>query len=63
MYTPEQVAATIDHAVLKPFATTQDVIDYCRSQRGTQFDPHLTDLLLENFDEVLAIREAYPDPG
>jgi len=29
MYTPEQVAATIDHAVLKPFATTQDVIDGC----------------------------------
>ncbi len=29
MYTREQVAATIDHAVLKPFATTQDVIDGC----------------------------------
>jgi deoxyribose-phosphate aldolase len=29
MYTQEQVAATIDHAVLKPFATTQDVIDGC----------------------------------
>ena len=29
MYTQEQVAATIDHAVLKPFATNQDVIDGC----------------------------------
>jgi len=27
MYTPEQVAATIDHAVLKPFATDQDIVD------------------------------------
>lgn len=29
MHTREQVAATIDHAVLKPFATNQDVIDGC----------------------------------
>lgn len=27
MYTQQQVAGTIDHAVLKPFATRQDVID------------------------------------
>ncbi len=27
MYSQEQVAGTIDHAVLKPFATRQDVID------------------------------------
>jgi len=30
MYTREQVAATIDHAILKPFATDQDIIDGCR---------------------------------
>lgn len=29
MWTRDQVASTIDHAVLKPFATTQDVIDGC----------------------------------
>ena len=29
MWTREKVASTIDHAVLKPFATTQDVIDGC----------------------------------
>jgi len=29
MWTREQVASTIDHAVLKPFATTQDVIEGC----------------------------------
>jgi len=27
MYTAKQVAATLDHAVLKPFATDQDIID------------------------------------
>jgi len=30
MYTAKQVAATIDHAVLKPMATDQDVIDGCK---------------------------------
>lgn len=30
MYTQEQVAKTIDHAILKPFATDQDVIDGCK---------------------------------
>jgi len=30
MYKPEEVAATLDHAVLKPFATDQDVIDGCK---------------------------------
>jgi len=29
MWTRDQVASTIDHAVLKPFATTQDVIEGC----------------------------------
>ncbi len=30
MYTRREVAKLIDHAVLKPFATDQDVIDNCR---------------------------------
>ena len=30
MYTAKQVAATIDHAVLKPVATDQDIIDGCK---------------------------------
>ena len=29
MYTAEQIAKTIDHAVLKPFATDSDVIENC----------------------------------
>ena len=36
MYTRQEVAKTIDHAVLKPFATTQDVIDNAKmcDERG-----------------------------
>jgi deoxyribose-phosphate aldolase len=30
MYTRKQVAETIDHAVLKPFATTEDVVEACK---------------------------------
>lgn len=40
MWTRDQVAGTIDHAVLKPFATTQDVIDgcdLCRKYRVASF--------------------------
>jgi len=38
MYLRAEVAATIDHAVLKPFATDQEVIDGCRmcDQRGVK---------------------------
>jgi deoxyribose-phosphate aldolase len=36
MYTRKQIAATIDHAVLKPFATDQDIINACKmcAERG-----------------------------
>ena len=34
MFTRQQVARTIDHAVLKPFATTQDVIHACMMCRA-----------------------------
>lgn len=30
MYTKEQIAKTIDHAVLKPFATEEDIIKNCK---------------------------------
>ena len=30
MYTKEQIAKTIDHAVLKPFATDEDIIKNCK---------------------------------
>ena len=30
MYTKEEIAKTIDHAVLKPFATDEDIIKNCK---------------------------------
>ncbi|MBE1425503.1 response regulator RpfG family c-di-GMP phosphodiesterase [Desulfomicrobium macestii] len=38
-----------------------EVLDYLREKRGRQFDPFLVDIFLENLDEILAIRVAYPD--
>jgi len=53
MYTKEQVAKAIDHAVLKPFATDQDVIDnakMCR-ERG------VGDFCVRPTDVALAVKE------
>lgn len=38
-----------------------EVIEYIRQQRGAQFDPQIVDLFLEHVDEVLRIRERYPE--
>lgn len=35
------------------------VLDYMKDKKGSQFDPHLIDLFLENLDEVLEICEVY----
>ncbi len=34
---------------------------YYQEQRGKQFDPGITDIFLENYKEILAIRKKYPD--
>ena len=39
----------------------EDIIELIRAERGQQFDPALADILLNNLDAFLAIREAYPD--
>lgn len=38
-----------------------EVTDLLKQQRGKQFDPRLVDLLLENIDACMAIRNEYPD--
>ena len=38
-----------------------DVIELIRAERGQHFDPTLADILLNNLDAFLAIRDAYPD--
>lgn len=45
----------------KPAWPMPKVITYLHEQKGQQFDPMLTDILLGNLDEFLAIRDAYPD--
>lgn len=37
------------------------VLELIRSERGQHFDPSLVDILLNNLDAFLAIRDAYPD--
>jgi len=32
-----------------------------KRQRGLHFEPRAVDMLLDNLDDVLAIREAFPD--
>ena len=39
----------------------EDIIDYIKEQRGRQFDPELVDIILDNMDEVLVIRNLYRD--
>lgn len=53
-------ALSSERAYKKPWRQ-QDIIDYIRQQRGRQFDPDLVDILLENMNEVVAIRNLYRD--
>ncbi|WP_346355705.1 DUF3369 domain-containing protein [Azotosporobacter soli] len=39
----------------------EEVVEYIREQRGAQFDPQIVDLFLEHVDEILRIRERYPE--
>ncbi len=39
----------------------EKIRQYYQEQRGKQFDPKLTDIFLEHYDEILAIRHRYPD--
>ncbi len=39
----------------------EEIVEYFRAERGRHFDPVLVDLVLENLDEFLVIRENYPD--
>lgn len=41
--------------------TAEAVADYFRTQRGRQFDPDLVDLLLNDMEAFLAVRERFPD--
>ncbi|RCU45498.1 DUF3369 domain-containing protein [Corallincola holothuriorum] len=37
------------------------IVDLMQRERGKQFEPRLVDLLIENFEQIKAIRARYPD--
>ncbi len=37
------------------------ILAYFKEQRGTQFDARLVDIFFENLDEIIAIRDAFPE--
>jgi len=39
----------------------EEIVDYIREQRGRQFDPVIVGIFLDNLDEILQIRQAFPD--
>lgn len=39
----------------------EEILDYFKTERGKQFDPTLIDLMLENLDKFLAVRERFQD--
>lgn len=39
----------------------REILDFIMEQKGRQFDPELVDLFVDNFDEILAIRNRFPD--
>lgn len=53
--------ALLHRRVYKPAWQPDAVLEYIRQKRGTQFDPQLTDILLENSAQFIALNAAYPD--
>lgn len=47
--------------VYKPAFTVEHTVELMRAGRGQHFDPELLDLFLGRLDDVLAIREEFPD--
>lgn len=45
----------------KPAWPLEQVRDYIEENRGSHFDPQLTDLFLTHFDDFIAILRTYPD--
>ncbi|MBU1002635.1 MAG: response regulator [Proteobacteria bacterium] len=53
--------ALMQKRIYKDAWPLDQVLDLYRDQRGSQFDPTLTDILLDHIDEVVAITQRYPD--
>ena len=44
----------------KPWPLSE-IIEYIRDQRSKQFDPILVDIFLENLEQIMKVREMFPD--
>ena len=53
--------ALLHRRVYKPAWQPDAVLEYIRQKRGAQFDPQLTDILLTNRAEFMALNAKYPD--
>lgn len=45
--------------IYRPAWPLEQVLDYFREQRGRHFDPEIADILLDNLDEFLRVKEMY----
>lgn len=47
--------------VYKPAWELEKILDLFREQRGRHFDPEILDVFFANLDEIIAIRDLFPD--
>lgn len=47
--------------VYKPAWEIDKILQYFKEERGNHFDPHLTDIFFENINEIMNIRDSFPD--
>jgi response regulator RpfG family c-di-GMP phosphodiesterase len=47
--------------VYKPAWELERILEYFRDKRGKQFDPELIDVFFANLEEILSIRDAFPE--
>jgi response regulator RpfG family c-di-GMP phosphodiesterase len=53
-------ALSSERAYKKPWQHDA-VLEYIKAQRGKQFEPVLVDIMLDNMDDILALRNLYKD--
>lgn len=45
----------------KPAWSLSEVLDYIQAEKGSQFDPHLVEVLLAQLDRIIAVRDLFAD--
>lgn len=55
--------ALLSDRIYRPGWPVEKVLDFFRKERGRHFDPDITDILLDNIEDFLAISSAYRDRG